>query len=196
MMRWTLSLVLCATALVAGTLVIHADDKAAGNAELQFQLGNLLTEETRFREALEAYNRALQTEDHDLQVRARAGKVKTALRIAEFDLAQTEGELLRASAPGDPEALALYGDSLWSAGLFDEADEVYRGALAINKESSRARFGATASHAAAAPATASAATSANGLSADGAGPIPPHLECTTVATRATRLPRLLARSAL
>ena len=140
-MRWTLCLVLCAAALVAGTLVIHADDKAAGNAELQFQLGNLLTEETRFREALDAYNRALETEDHDLQVRARAGKVKTALRIAEFDLAQKEGELLRASAPGDPEALALYADSLWSAGLFDEADEVYRGALAINKESSRARFG-------------------------------------------------------
>ena len=59
MMRWTLSLVLCATALTAGTLVIHADDKVVGNAELQFQLGNLLTEETRFREALDAYNRAL-----------------------------------------------------------------------------------------------------------------------------------------
>jgi tetratricopeptide (TPR) repeat protein len=141
MMRWTLCLVLCATALVAGTLVIHADDKITGNAELQFQLGNLLTEETRFREALDAYNRALQTDDHDLQVRARAGKVKTALRIAEFDLAQKEGELLRASAPADPEALALYADSLWSAGLFDEADEVYREALSISKESSRARFG-------------------------------------------------------
>jgi hypothetical protein len=36
MMRWTHSLVLCVAALVAGTLVIHADDKAAGNAELQF----------------------------------------------------------------------------------------------------------------------------------------------------------------
>ena len=142
MMRWTLRSLLCAAAVAAGTLVIHADDKiTAGNAELQFQLGNLLTEETRFREALDAYNRALQTDDHDLQVRARAGKVKTALRIAEFDLAQKEGELLRASAPSDPEALALYADSLWSAGLFDEADEVYRSALAINKESSRARFG-------------------------------------------------------
>jgi tetratricopeptide (TPR) repeat protein len=142
MTRWTLRLVLCAAALAAGTLVIHADDKiTAGNAELQFQLGNLLTEETRFREALDAYNRALQTDDHDLQVRARAGKVKTALRIAEFDLAQKEGELLRSSAPSDPEALALYADSLWSAGLFDEADQVYQEALSINKESSRARFG-------------------------------------------------------
>jgi tetratricopeptide (TPR) repeat protein len=142
MTRRTLRFVLCAAALAAGTLVIHADDKiTAGNAELQFQLGNLLTEETRFREALDAYNRALQTDDPDLQVRARAGKVKTALRIAEFDLAQKEGELLRASAPSDPEALSLYADSLWSGGLFDEADDVYRQALSINKESSRARFG-------------------------------------------------------
>ena len=142
MMRWTLRFVLCAAAVVAGTLVIQADDKiTASDAELQFQLGNLLSDETRFREALDAFDRAIHTDDHDLQVRARAGKVKTALRIAEYDLAQTEGELLRASAPSDPEVLSLYADSLWSGGLFDEADEVYRQALSINKESSRARFG-------------------------------------------------------
>ena len=142
MMRWTLRFVFCAAATVAGTLVLHADDKiTAGDAELQFQLGNLLSEETRFREALDAYDRAIQTDDHDLQVRARAGKVKTALRIAEYDLAQKEGELLRASAPADSEALSLYADSLWSVGLFDEADAVYTQALSMNKESSRARFG-------------------------------------------------------
>ena len=142
MMRWTLRFVLCAAAIVAGTLVLQADDKiTAGDAELQFQLGNLLSDETRFREALDAYEKAIQTDDHDLQVRARAGKVKTALRIAEYDLAQKEGELLRASAPSDSEALSLYADSLWSVGLFDEADDVYEQALAINKESSRARFG-------------------------------------------------------
>jgi Flp pilus assembly protein TadD/predicted aspartyl protease len=142
MMRWTLRFVLCATAIVGGTLVLQADDKiTAGDAELQFQLGNLLSDETRFREALDAYDKALLTDDHDLQVRARAGKVKTALRIAEFDLAQKEGELLRASAPSDSQALSLYADSLWSVGLFDEADDVYRQALSINKESSRARFG-------------------------------------------------------
>jgi len=67
--------------------------------------------------------------------------VKTALRIAEYELAQKEGELLRASAPSDSEALSLYADSLWSVGLFDEADDVYAQALSINKESSRARSG-------------------------------------------------------
>jgi Flp pilus assembly protein TadD/predicted aspartyl protease len=142
MMRWTLRFVLCAAAVLAGSLVLQADDKiTAGDAELQFQLGNLLSDETRFREALDAFDKAIQTDDHDLQVRARAGKVKTALRIAEFDLAQKEGELLRASAPSDPEVLSLYADSLWSGGLFDEADDVYHQALEINKESSRARFG-------------------------------------------------------
>jgi tetratricopeptide (TPR) repeat protein len=142
MMRWSLRFVFCATAIAAATLVLQADDRiAADDAELQFQLGNLLSDETRFREALDAFDKAIQTEDRSLQLRARAGKVKTALRIAEFDLAQKEGELLRASAPTDPEMLSLYADSLWAGGFFDEADEIYRQALALNKESSRARFG-------------------------------------------------------
>ena len=124
MMRWTLRFVLCAAAVVACTLVIQADDKiTAGDAELQFQLGNLLSDETRFREALDAFDRAIQTDDHDLQVRARAGKVKTALRIAEYDLAQTGRGAAARLAPSDPEALSLYADSLWSGGLFDEADD-------------------------------------------------------------------------
>ena len=50
------------------------------------------------------------------------------------------------------------------------------------------------------PAVASAstwaATPASRLLGSGAGPTPPHLEPTTVATRDSRLPRLLARSVL
>ncbi len=42
----------------------------------------------------------------------------------------------------------------------------------------------------------SAATSASGLSGRGAGPMPPHFCSTTALTRASRLPRLLARSEL
>src|SRR5258706_3741917 len=142
MMRRTLRFVLSAAAVVACTLVLRADDQiTVGDAELQFQLGNLLSDETRYREALDAFDKAIHTDDPSLMLRAREGKVKTALRIAEFDLAQKEAELLRASAPVVPEVLALYADSLWSAGLFDEADDVYRQALLINAESSRARFG-------------------------------------------------------
>jgi len=143
MTRWSLRFVLSAVAVVtACALVLGADDRiTSGDAELQFQLGNLLSDETRYREALDAFDKATHTDDRALQQRARQGKVKTALRIAEFDLAQKEAEVLRASAPDDPEALSLYGDALWSAGLFDEAEDIYRRALSISKESSRARFG-------------------------------------------------------
>src|SRR3954470_275114 len=109
MTRRTLRFVLCAAAVVATTLVLRAQDTiTSGDAELQFQLGNLLADETRLREALDAYDRAIKTDDHDLQVRAREGKVKAALRIAEYDLAEKEAELLRAAAPTDPEALSVY----------------------------------------------------------------------------------------
>ena len=129
-------------AVVACTLVLRAEDRiTSGDAELQFQLGNLLSEETRYREALDAFDKATHTDDRALLQRARQGKVKTALRIAEFDLAQKEAEVLRESAPNDPEALSLYADAIWSAGLFDEAEDMYRRALSINAGSSRARYG-------------------------------------------------------
>ena len=143
MMRCTLRFVLsAAAAVVACTLVLSADDRInSGDAELQFQLGNLLSDETRYREALDAFDKAIQTDDPALKLRAREGKVKTALRIAEYALAQKEAEVMRDSAPDDPAALALYADSLWSAGLFDEAEDIYHRALSLSSESSRARYG-------------------------------------------------------
>ena len=66
-----------------------------------------------------------------LALRARKGKVRTALRVAEFALARTEAERLRSDAPRDADAQALYGDALWAAGLFDDADAAYRIAVAI-----------------------------------------------------------------
>ncbi len=64
MMRRTLRFVLSAVAVVACTLVLRADDQiTAGDAELQFQLGNLLSDETRYREALDAFDKAIQTDD-------------------------------------------------------------------------------------------------------------------------------------
>ena len=139
-MRRSLRVVCVAAALVAGTtLAIRAN--ATSDAELQFQLASLLFEETRYREAVDAFERATQTDDPALEVRARKGKVRSALRIAEFDLARTEAEGLRKQAPGDAEALSLHGDALWSFGLFDEADRAYSDAVRLEPGSSRARFG-------------------------------------------------------
>ena len=67
MMRRTLRFVLSAVAVVACTLVLRADDQiTAGDAELQFQLGNLLSDETRYREALDAFDKAIHTDDASL----------------------------------------------------------------------------------------------------------------------------------
>src|SRR6478735_6810942 len=61
---------------------------------------------------------------------------------------------------------------------------------------SRARLGWVSAQAATVDSTAAAASTASGESAAGAGPTPSHLRPTTVATRDSRLPRLLARSLL
>ena len=128
-----------AVLVVACSLSLRASTSA--DADLQFQLGTLLFNETRYWDALQAFDRATHTDDADLALRARKGKVRSALRVAEFAIARAEGEKLKTEAPRDPEALTLYADALWSAGLFDEADAEAHAALAIDPESGRARFG-------------------------------------------------------
>ena len=128
----------------AGTLVLRASgsDILSYDAELQYQIGSVLFEDSRYAEAMEAYRRAASAAtDRALALRAKKGRVRSALRIAEFDLAQEEATQLRQETPRDHEVLTLHGDSLWAAGLFDESDQAYRDALAISPASSRARFG-------------------------------------------------------
>jgi Flp pilus assembly protein TadD/predicted aspartyl protease len=134
--------VIVATVVVgAWTLVLAGQDISNADAELQYQLGNLLSDETRYQEALAAFARASKAPDFDLAVRARKGKVRTELRLAEFDTARDEAEQLQKDAPEDVEASTLYADSLWATGLFDEADVVYERVLQRVPGSSRARFG-------------------------------------------------------
>jgi tetratricopeptide (TPR) repeat protein len=134
-----------AVILAAITLGRAADPISTTDAELQYQLGNLLSNETRYHEALAAFEKAAGTGDKDLSHRARKGKVRTALVIAEFATARHEADALRQELPADPETLTLDADALWASGLFDEADETYRAVLAMNPGSSRARFGAARS---------------------------------------------------
>ena len=132
--------------LVGGTLVVRG--AADTDADLQLQLATLLYDETRYQEALQAFDQATQTTNPQLAVRARKGTVRTSLKVAEFGRAKREAETLKSLAPTDPESIALYGDALWSAGLFDEADRAYRDAVALAPDSSRARFGVARSLAA------------------------------------------------
>jgi Flp pilus assembly protein TadD len=95
----------------------------------------------RYREAMDAYDAAMRGTDAGLALRARKGKIRAGLRIAEFELARVEAETLVADAPTDAEAKTLLGDAMWANGLFDESDTAYREAIALAPESSRAHFG-------------------------------------------------------
>jgi Flp pilus assembly protein TadD/predicted aspartyl protease len=106
----------------------------------QYQLANELYESARYREALGAYEQVAQAGDEGLAARARKGKVRAALRIAEFEMALREADLLNQNATADAEARTLHGDALWANGRFDEADAAYREAL-DKAGSTRARFG-------------------------------------------------------
>lgn len=131
------------TAALLAALIVgpQAFSSSTDDAELQLQLASLLFEETRFAEALAAYRNAITTKDNDLSLRARIGFVRTALRIGLFQDAQREGASLRDQAPRSPDALSAYADAVWSAGRFDEAEDAWQRALAIDPESPRARHG-------------------------------------------------------
>jgi len=133
-------------ALAVVAAVFAAGLRAAGQAvpddpAAQYQLASQLYESAQYREALGAYELATHSDDEDLVARARKGKVRTALRIAEFDVAWREAEILTAGAVADGEARTLLGDALWANGRFDEADAAYRQALEVAPGITRARFG-------------------------------------------------------
>jgi len=134
--RLVTAALIAAAALAAPRAASTTDD-----AQVQLQLAELLFDETRYAEALEAYRKATTSSDSGMSLRARIGFVRTALRIGQFQDAQREAATLKTSAPRNPEALSAYADAVWSAGLFDEAESTWRDALAIEPESSRARHG-------------------------------------------------------
>src|SRR5688500_14257297 len=127
-----------------GLGVVVAQDPVSLDTNLEYARADVLFGEGRYAEALSAYDAVTRADDAALADRARKGKVRSALRIAEFRVAREEAEHF-AGRVDDGEASALLGDALWSMGLFDEADPEYARAIAINPESSRGRYGAARS---------------------------------------------------
>ncbi len=127
---------------VLAALVSGVQGRAPGDdAALQFQLGTLLFDETRYREALDAFRKAVDADSKSLSMQARMGVVKSALRLGEFLEAQKEAQLLKQQDPKSAEVLSLHADALWSAGLFDEAHEEFKDALALVPDLSRGHHG-------------------------------------------------------
>lgn len=128
--------------VAAATLVIRADVTPSSQAsEIQLQLGDLLFSEGKFVDSLDAYRNALKTAPSDSVRRPRMGVIASALRVAEFGLARDEAEKLYRADPTGPESMTLYGDALWSSGLFMEAEGKYKDALAAAPELARGHHG-------------------------------------------------------
>src|SRR5215207_2785769 len=128
-----------AAVLVALVSGVHGRD--VNDASLQFQLGTLLFEETRYREALEAFRKAVGADSKSISIQARIGVVKSALRLGEFIEAQHEATALKQQDPRSADVLAVHADALWSAGLFDEAHQEFKDALVLVPDLSRGHHG-------------------------------------------------------
>ncbi|RPJ80223.1 MAG: tetratricopeptide repeat protein, partial [Acidobacteria bacterium] len=120
-----------------------AGARAGGSHDIdvQIQLGDLLYAGGRYRESLEAYQRADALADGPSKTRAKMGVIRSALRLAEFDLATEHARLLQKLAPDDEDATAVRGDAAWAAGHFDEAEAMARAVLDHVPDHARARLG-------------------------------------------------------
>ncbi len=128
-------------AVASASLVIRADAPSSQASEVQLQLGDLLSSEGRFLDALDAYKLALKAAPPDDARRARVGVIMASLRVAEFDLARREAEVLNRAEPTNPQSMTLYADALWSMGLFQEAEGLYERSLAASPSLARGHHG-------------------------------------------------------
>src|SRR3954454_5398128 len=108
------------SALVAAASFVVRADAPSQASDVQLQLGDLLFSEGKYLDSLDAYRNALKTAPPDAARRPRVGVIASALRVAEFDLARDEAEKLFHADPKAPDSMTLYGDALWSSGLFQE----------------------------------------------------------------------------
>jgi Flp pilus assembly protein TadD/predicted aspartyl protease len=139
MRRFSQVCLLAASGAAALTLGVGASQFPGTDVHLQ--LANQLFAEARYDEALRSYQLAATSAESGDLLRARMGVVRSALRVALFGLARLEADRMVKQAPRNPEAMALNGDALWAAGLFEESERAFEEALVANPESARARHG-------------------------------------------------------
>ena len=118
------------------TSAISADDAAA---QLQFAKGRY--GEGQYVEAFRAFELVKTDADPRMRREALIGCVKSALRLGEFSHAYEDAQLLAEPSARDAESMALYGDALWAAGLFEASEQKIQDALAIEPDYPRALHG-------------------------------------------------------
>src|SRR5262249_14006066 len=132
-----------ALAALIGTLVpMVLAAQATPPADVLLQRADGLARDGRFTDAADAYRTILDgTAVDGVRERARAGLTLSLLRKGDFIGARVEGTLLGETPGASARSLSLYGDSLWSSGLFDEAERAYNASLATDPDDPRAHHG-------------------------------------------------------
>ena len=132
---------LACVCLLSLSLTAASRKVSAATATIQISLADILFDHADYRTALHTYIAATECEDQTVRDRARAGAVRTALRLSEYRVAASHLAALNGSSAADPATLALAGDALWASGRFDEGEKAYRDALALAPDSAMARHG-------------------------------------------------------
>ena len=151
-------------AIVALSPALSAISPEAGYVQLQ--LAKLLFTDGRYMEAFTAFEQVKGHDDPRIRREALTGSVKSALRLGDFSHAYADGQLLARNSPNNAEALANYADALWAVGLFEDAEEKFQEALAIQKDNGRALHGLARSLAARNKLTEALTTAQAALSRD------------------------------
>ena len=118
-------LLLALASAILAPLVLAAQAPLSAAPDIQLQLGDLLAGEARFRDAADAYRRAILAADPAVARRAQAGLALMLLRVGDFPAARAQAEHLTSDEGADASAYSLYGDTLWGFGLFEESGSAY-----------------------------------------------------------------------
>ena len=135
---WVFTLAVAVGASIAIQASAGSD---SARSEVRLQLADLLFEDERYWDSLDAYNRAKDGATDIQLIRASRGLISSLLQVAEFSRAHEEAEFLSGLDVNDPVSRTLYGDALWAAGLFVESEAAYRDVVAVSPAHGRARHG-------------------------------------------------------
>ena len=131
-------------AVIAAALALVSPPMSAISpeaGEVQIQLAKLLLADGRYIEAFHAFELAKPSDDPRIRREALMGGVKSALRLGDFSHAFADAQLLEKTAAKDAESVALFGDALWAAGLFELSEQKFSDALTFQGDNARAAHG-------------------------------------------------------
>lgn len=99
--------------------------------------------DTRYRDAAEAFRQARdhQTAEAALTRRAEVGYIRSLTRLTRFADAREEATKFLTAHPADAEAITMDAETLWGLGLFPEAEQRFKDALARDPQDLYAHHG-------------------------------------------------------